>query len=531
MSLLIMTSRPMDNPTAWIRLNSDRWPASPASPLIFPSTLNTLGLADGRLWFPQTLEASKSAFSWAALTMLAEISTISSIPITQVCNQRFCHPHLILTKDASDLNQLLKPINAGHNRSEGVARCEPGTRVELTTAIMRWIGEDGPPICWLSGSAGSGKSAVSQTVAEICNDHEILAASFFFPGPESESTVARFIHTIAYQLSISAPTTKPLIQQNVQDDPSILGQSLGHQFKKLLVEPARDANLTQPIPMVIIVDALDECNDKDSMAKFIEIIIDASADRRQFPFRIFLTSKVEEHLRKKLEGPADRRLIHPLNLQDFDASDDIHRFLQSQLSRIYRENSRKMQDIPLPWPSKEDVETLVEKAGGSFLCAVNTINSIDDGTDMPHRRLTALTANGGGRRRFSSPRIFRWPSRSSQHSSASSAPPETATCVHNGGSKRAGVNAQRAKTLGAYLSSHTPEPAIANKPPISWIKGVSIEATTVDGLIAHLILPCKSKASSSIIHHADDLFRFSCQRTQRKLGHFFHHIHGFYHCR
>ena len=83
---------------------------------------------------------------------------------------------MVLLLVISDLNQLLDPINAGQNCSQGVATCEPGTCEELIAVIVQWIDEGSrPPICWLNGPANSGNLAVLQTVTEISNDKFLLS--------------------------------------------------------------------------------------------------------------------------------------------------------------------------------------------------------------------------------------------------------------------------------------------------------------------------------------------------------------------
>ena len=274
----------------------------------------------------------------------------------------------------------------GHNRGEGVVSCTAGTREDLIAVILRWIYEGGDrPICWVKGPTGFGKSAVSQTVAEICDDHHILAGSFFFSGEGYK--IARVIHTLAYQLSVSFPATKPFIQQVLHNDRSIVQLSHSHQFRKLLIEPYLAARDASAAPCVIVFDALDKCSDIDLMVNFIEIVTSACLEDCLFPFQILLTSRVEEHLRKKLEAPTARSIIYPLDLRNFDASDSIHRFFLSQFPRIYGENSMCEQGISWPWPSDLDVEGLVKIAGGSFHNAVKIVDYIDDGTDVPHRKL------------------------------------------------------------------------------------------------------------------------------------------------
>jgi hypothetical protein len=165
-----------------------------------------------------------------------------------------------------------------------------------------------------------------------------------------------------------------------------------------VIEPilaVTDTNTTMT-PMIIFVDALDECDDKDLMAEFIEIIADAYRGSRRLPLRMFFTSRVEEHLRKKLEAPAARSVIYHLALQDFDAANDIRKFFQHRFATIYHENHCLMRDVPWPWPSLWNLDALVEKAAGSFIFAFTLINFVNDGTDLPHRKLPiALAAHAG----------------------------------------------------------------------------------------------------------------------------------------
>jgi hypothetical protein len=236
-------------------------------------------------------------------------------------------------------------------------------------------------------------------VAELCDvSHRLAASFFFFRGAGGRSRIECLIPTLAYQLSISVPATKPIIQLMLHTDPLIVRQALRYQFQKLVIEPilaVTDTNTTTT-PMIIFVDALDECDDKYLMAEFIEIIADAYRGNHRLPFRFFFTSRVEEHLRKKLEAPAARSMIYHLALQDFDAADDIRKFFRHRFATIFEENHRLMRDVPLPWPSWSDLETLVQKASGSFIFAFTLINFVDDGTDLPHRKLPiALAAHAG----------------------------------------------------------------------------------------------------------------------------------------
>ena len=303
---------------------------------------------------------------------------------------------------SANLHRLLAPLdNAAYNQGRR-AKCLRGTREALIAKIEQWM-DDGNdrPICWLSGPAGCGKSTVSQTVAERYDAENRLATSFFFSREVGDqSTVARLIPTLAYQLSSTIPNTKPLFQLVLQNDPSIIHhQSISYQLNRLIIAPLlalKNLSLAPIAPMVIVIDALDECDDMELMAEFIEALVDACRENQYFPCRFFITSRIEEHLRKRLENARARSAIYPLDLTDFDTSSDIHKFFQSRFSTIYEENRRLMRNVPLPWPSGADLEALEKMASGSFIFALTLINFINDGSDLPYHKLPiALKGHAG----------------------------------------------------------------------------------------------------------------------------------------
>ena len=98
---------------------------------------------------------------------------------------------------------------------------------------------------------------------------------FFLRGAGDRSIITHLIRTLAYQLSISVPATEPLIRDVIQKEPAIFSQSRAHQFTRLIAEPiiaARNSILARLLwtqPAVIVIDALNECDDKDLMAELL----------------------------------------------------------------------------------------------------------------------------------------------------------------------------------------------------------------------------------------------------------------------
>ena len=276
--------------------------------------------------------------------------------------------------------------DAAYDSIEGVGGCLAGTRQEVIGEILEWIeGHNDQPICWLNGAAGSGKSAIARTIAGLCEGANKLGASFFFwRGAGRRSVISHFISTLAYNLACSFPETRPYFEKIQLMDNMIVNRSLERQFQKLIVDPIQSVTRSLQ-PMVIVVDAIDECNDKRMMVNLIEII--ARHDR--LPLRFFFTSRVEEHILDSFTASPVLAATYRLDLHDFNADVDIHTFFRSQFSTIYEQKRRLMRNVTLPWPSESDLDDLVEKSSGSFAFASTLIKFVNDGRDLPHRRLRA----------------------------------------------------------------------------------------------------------------------------------------------
>ena len=306
------------------------------------------------------------------------------------------------------LPDLLRPVsNATLTRAGHVARCDPGTRLEVIAQIEQWIdgADKRAAICWLSGPAGYGKSAVAQTIAERYAAKGCLLGCFFFlRGAGERSHISRLIPTLAHQISLSVPAVRPLLKKALRDEPAMLwpSVSLAHQFQKLIIEPIHST--TSKVlssfkvfshfakQKIFVIDALDECNDKAEMAAFLDVLLTALPGGRYLPFRLLLTSRVEEHIRKKIVH-AEAQFLYHLDLGKFDARSDIKVYFKREFARIFDENSQMMQRIPKPWPSAKDLTKLLNKAGSSFAFAMSLIQFVG-GNPMPHKALQHLSKSG-----------------------------------------------------------------------------------------------------------------------------------------
>ncbi|TFK32006.1 hypothetical protein BDQ12DRAFT_617857, partial [Crucibulum laeve] len=305
------------------------------------------------------------------------------------------HLHYILYSfHLVDLYHLLSPVgDASHTRSTHsgpVARCHPDTRLEVIAKIEKWIEDsDNSPILWLNGPAGSGKSAISQTIAERCAANgKIIASFFFFRGAGRRSTIHHLIPTLAHQISTLNTDAKHILINTMSNEPNLHHEkSLHYQLNELLINPIWSTGLDLS-KVIIIIDALDECDDKELISEFIETIVDiCNTPNFQLPFRLFLTSRVEEHIQEQFYKSTTQSVIKYLSLQNHDSTKDIEMYLENRLYLLYKSKPKMMYGISWPWPSKWHLEKLSRNAAGSFIIASTLVKFIEKERGHPNDNL------------------------------------------------------------------------------------------------------------------------------------------------
>lgn len=284
--------------------------------------------------------------------------------------------------------------DASYKGRDARVGCLKGTRTLAIAEISTWKDDTkANPICWMRGPAGYGKSAISQTVAELCARNKTLAASFFFlRGAGGRSKIDYFVTTLAFQITISVPGLKPLVEKAIQDDPTIPHQSIANQLQSLIFEPLMAfKRFGRPRRTVlVVVDGLDECDDRESIQEVITALAGACHVGRALRLRWLLTSRGEEHIRQSFSSTACQRITTLLQLESIDARGDIKMFLEAIFSDMTQRNPRLFLNIPRPWPSSENFNALVEKSSGLFIFASTLAKFVTDGQAPPDQKLNSV---------------------------------------------------------------------------------------------------------------------------------------------
>jgi len=241
-------------------------------------------------------------------------------------------------------------------------------------------------IFWLNGMAGTGKSTISRTIARELEEKKRLAASFFFTRGKKDISHSRmFFTTIAAQLAISLPVLRTFISDAIDNNPAIFKRGLREQWNQLILNPLKNAP-TQSIQLVVVIDALDECDSMQDI-QLILLLLEEAKDLETVRIKIFLTSRPEIPIFdgfRQLSGEVYQDFIlHNIPLDTVNA--DISTFFLQKLTPLKAKHG-----LGTPWPDERIIEQLVEKAAGLFIYAATILRFIQDGIDGPEEPLSLV---------------------------------------------------------------------------------------------------------------------------------------------
>ncbi|KAL4862580.1 hypothetical protein BDV12DRAFT_41942 [Aspergillus spectabilis] len=268
--------------------------------------------------------------------------------------------------------------------------CFPGTRTELLSQILEWAKSPNEKcVFWLNGMAGTGKSTIARTVAQLFKDKGQLGATFFCKRGEANRGNARYlVSTITRQLVTRYRQLVPVVLAALENDPDISFKRLDEQLDKLLLQPLLKLRTNRPTTIVIVIDAMDECDREDDIQAIIQYLLDLQ-DHEFVCLRIFLTSRPELPVRLGFKRNNNHKDVHLHELSVRVIEDDIRLFLEYKLSGIQKERS-----LPPDWPGKGCIETLVEMATPLFSFAATICRFVGDKNFLPDERLAAILRDG-----------------------------------------------------------------------------------------------------------------------------------------
>jgi len=253
--------------------------------------------------------------------------------------------------------------------------------------LERWLQDDQDHrVFWLNGLAGTGKSTIAQTFAEISFAAGKLGASFFCSRNfEGRSNLQSIFPTLAFQLAYRYSPFREQLVLALKANPNIRQGTLCSQMESIIVDPLK-ATRTQTL---IIIDALDECKDEEPASAILSVL-SRYADKIQ-NVKFFITGRPEARIRSGFRLKSLQPITEVLRLHDIKRSsvdDDIKLFFRIQLAEITK--ARSDCDFTQDWPSSSDITTLCKKAAGFFIYASTVVKLITSRSRTPTEQLDQI---------------------------------------------------------------------------------------------------------------------------------------------
>jgi len=235
----------------------------------------------------------------------------------------------------------------------------------------------------LNGLAGTGKSAIAQTIAERLSANGQLGASFFCSRDYSDRSNLRLIFpTLAIQLARNYAEIRSILIPLIQSKPGIVHESLYKQMNQLIVQPLKDTATST----IFVIDAIDECKDEEPASAILSVLGRLVSEIPKVKF--FLTGRPETRIMEGFRLPlmveaTDVFVLHEVEPSQVD--NDIRQFFKHGFSEL-ADRRRGLGD----WPTEEHLDRLCDRAAGLFVYAVATMKFIGHKNDSPKKRLNFL---------------------------------------------------------------------------------------------------------------------------------------------
>ncbi|KZV73950.1 hypothetical protein PENSPDRAFT_749646 [Peniophora sp. CONT] len=288
-------------------------------------------------------------------------------------------------KEAAMLSRL-DPVDRADISAQARHGCLPGTRVEILKELRTWAGDSAaPPVYWLNGMAGTGKSAIARSLCWSLRSDNLLGGSFFCSrgGSADQMDVKRILPTLVHGIAardyrFRNALIARLALYGSEPRPSTWNVTL--QIVRLLEEPFSDILNpdVHPLPLVLVIDALDE-TDSHTIRDFLSVFIARVA---HVPIKVFLTSRPERGIRLELRSVETVTRLHDIEQDIVEA--DMFLYIKSRLVCMCDDA------FPPGWPSQRDILALTRLADKLFIYAFTALEYL---SEDPIERLPKLTGH------------------------------------------------------------------------------------------------------------------------------------------
>ncbi|KAF8999292.1 hypothetical protein BDQ17DRAFT_1427906 [Cyathus striatus] len=278
-------------------------------------------------------------------------------------------------------------------------KCLKGTARSSLDQIHVWSNNfDGAPVLWLSGPLGTGKTSIAQTMAEKWAAQKRIIATFFFSpqvdsyyahsrrkswirgifnfigneyrSPDQKEKRIPIMLTLVYQLVRSVPDIERHVLLTIRRDPSILDAVMSKQFRELILLPLQDLQ-NREAPVILLIDALDECRNAQSKADFLALVTSAELYTNH-GIKFLISSRPERLISEFMHKISIAHHLHHVSLErTWETDADIALYLTEEFKNIHK-------NIPTFQHDDDTISELVDRSSGQFIFASTIVNYIGE---------------------------------------------------------------------------------------------------------------------------------------------------------
>ncbi|KIM76096.1 hypothetical protein PILCRDRAFT_13006 [Piloderma croceum F 1598] len=363
---------------ATARLNDGRW----------SSISHGLSIAQEIDEFKSRIESARALFLDLSVINLAQgldaiIREIDGVRKLQQDQLQNINDKLDAQNQAKARRQFLANMlnthtvtNATYDK-QGKQPCDANTRTAILADIDTWMHDfsgDCQNFLWLTGDPGSGKSAITASVAKKCKNDGTLWAQFFINRNNADTTDPKsYFPSIARQLIDRMPDSDVAvaIYGALQNKCAIVDDISIEQASKLFVDAIEVASkLNSEKAVVVVIGGLDETN-RSRLRLTAGIFAELFAKLRCRNAKVFISSRTEDDIQKPFSKAFDVRHVKHIHLDTSTQASiqDVSYFLAKRIGEIVENNDLNWEE----WPGMERMEILCIRASGLFIWAATVV--------------------------------------------------------------------------------------------------------------------------------------------------------------
>ena len=228
---------------------------------------------------------------------------------------------------------------------------------------MAWINEKdptkAPPVYWLTGLAGLGKTTIAYTICNLLHDAHLPFASFFcslqLDSRNSKLLVTTLCHDLAELYNSYAANVLSVLETNTK----VVDAVLRIQIDELLAKPWQASVAQEGLPTpIVVVDALDE---SDGGTEFLEELLRVIHFGQLAGVKFLVTSRPDPKIVNLCKSFPPNAVCKLHEVNTANVQNDIKKYLREALPELRDEH---------------ELALLSQRAGGLFIYATTAVRFI-----------------------------------------------------------------------------------------------------------------------------------------------------------